>query len=243
MNSYTSSKHIVILGERLERNRLLQNIPQMELAQKAGISMMPCRIHQEGGRSHFMTKRFDQFLDDAGRMDKLHVQTLAALQHYDFNDPNGYSYEQALMTIRELGLGNDSLEEQFRRAVFNVLARNQDDHVKNIAFLMDRNGEWSLSPAYDVTYSFNASGAWTSRHQMSLNGKRDDYSLEDLIALGESAGLKPVYSKKVIESVAAAIVQWEDISNSCCVDKKNGKANCSHPSNWYCYEWEVEVTC
>lgn len=191
-----------------------------KMAVEAGISMMPCRIHEEGGRSHFMTKRFDRFVNEAGYADKLHVQTLAALQHYDFNDPNGYSYEQALMTIRELGLGNDALEEQFRRAVFNVLARNQDDHVKNIAFLMDRHGEWSLSPAYDVTYSFNASGAWTSRHQMSLNGKRDDFALEDLTALGKAAGLKPVKSKKLIESVAAAVDRWVEISNSCGVDTK-----------------------
>lgn len=191
-----------------------------KMAVEAGITMMPCRIQEEGGRSHFMTKRFDRFVNDAGRMDKLHVQTLAALQHYDFNDPSGYSYEQALLTIREIGLGNDALEEQFRRAIFNVLSRNQDDHVKNIAFLMGRNGEWSLSPAYDVTYSYNASGEWTSRHQMSLNGKRDEFERDDLLALGAAAGLKPVKSKKVIKSVAAAVDRWMIIANTCGVDKK-----------------------
>jgi len=191
-----------------------------KMALKAGITMMPCRIQEEGGRSHFMTKRFDRFVNDAGQTDKLHVQTLAAMQHYDFNDANGYSYEQALLTIREIGLGNDALEEQFRRAVFNVMSRNQDDHVKNIAFLMNRDGEWSLSPAYDVTYSYNASGEWTSRHQMSVNGKRDDFTLDDLIALGAAAGLKPAKSKRVIEFIASAVVQWVSIANACGVSKK-----------------------
>jgi len=191
-----------------------------KMALEAGINMMPCRIQEEGGRSHFMTKRFDRWVNETGQIDKLHVQTLAALQHYDFNDANGYSYEQALMTIRELGLDHDALEEQFRRAVFNVLSRNQDDHVKNIAFLMDRRGQWSLSPAYDVTYSYNPSGDWTSRHQMSINGKRDEFELDDLIAFGKAAGLKPVKSKKVIKSVSAAVEQWATIAQTCGVDKK-----------------------
>jgi serine/threonine-protein kinase HipA len=194
-----------------------------KMAVEAGITMRPCRIQEEGGRSHFMTKRFDRFVNEAGHADKMHVQTLAALQHYDFNDPNGYSYEQALLTIREIGLGNGALEEQFRRAIFNVLSRNQDDHVKNIAFLMDRNGEWSLSPAYDVTYSYNASGEWTSQHQMSMNGKRDDFELDDLINFGRTAGLKPIKSKQVIESIAVAIGQWKKIAKTYGVDKKMAK--------------------
>jgi len=191
-----------------------------KMAVAAGIKMMPCRIHEEGGRSHFMTKRFDCFVDDQGEMDKLHMQSLAALQHYDFNDANGYSYEQALMTIRDLGLGHDALEEQFRRTVFNIVARNQDDHVKNIAFLMDRNGEWSLSPAYDVTYSYNASGDWTSRHQMSVNGKREKFELDDLIAFGKTAGLKPTKARKIIESISSIVSQWIEFADECGVDEK-----------------------
>lgn len=194
-----------------------------KMALVAGIYMMPCRIQEEGGRRHFMTKRFDRIVNESGRIDKLHMQTLAALQHYDFNDANGYSYEQALLTIRELGLGNDALEEQYRRAVFNILSRNQDDHVKNITFLMDRSGEWSLSPAYDITYSYNAYGDWTSRHQMSVNGKRDNFVLNDLMVLGAAAGLKPMKSKKVIESVTKAIAQWGSIADACGVNKKMAK--------------------
>jgi len=190
-----------------------------KMAIEAGITMMPCRIHEEGGRSHFMTKRFDRIINNAGRVDKIHTQTLAALQHYDFNDANGYSYEQALLTIRELGLDLSALEEQFRRAGFNVLARNQDDHVKNIAFLMNRQGEWSLSPAYDVTYSYNAAGEWTSRHQMSLSGKRDNFDMSDLLAFGAVAGLKPAKAKKVIDDVTAVVERWLEIAKAVGVDK------------------------
>ena len=195
-----------------------------QMATEAGITMMPCRIHSEGGRSHFMTKRFDRFLNSSGRMDKLHMQSLAALQHYDFNDPNGYSYEQALLTIRELGLGPDELEQQYRRAVFNIIARNQDDHVKNIAFLMDRSGHWTLSPAYDVTYAYNSSGDWTSRHQMSTNGKRDNFELEDLIALGRAASIKPAKAKRIISAISEVVSQWMHFSESAGVDRKMAKS-------------------
>ena len=194
-----------------------------KMAVEAGITMTQCRIHEEGGRCHFMTKRFDRFVNEAGQTDKLHMQTLAALQHYDFNDANGYSYEQALMTIRQLGLGHEALEEQFRRAIFNVLSRNQDDHVKNIAFLMNRKGSWSLSPAYDVTYSYNASGEWTSRHQMSLNGKRDNFELDDLIAFAGTAGLKAVKARKIIKSISSAVDLWMEIASQCGIDKKIAK--------------------
>jgi serine/threonine-protein kinase HipA len=140
------------------------------MATAAGIDMSECRLHHEGGRSHFMTRRFDR----DGRGSKLHMQSLGAMQHFDFNDPASYSYEQAALTIRGLGLGMDVVEQQVRRAIFNVVARNQDDHVKNISFLMDRSGTWRLSPAYDVAYSYNPSGVWTRDHQMSLAGKRND---------------------------------------------------------------------
>ncbi len=148
------------------------------MAREAGIEMEPCRLHEEGGRAHFMTKRFDRTA--AGQ--KLHMQSLGALMHYDFNIAGAYAYEQALQAIRRLGLPMSDIEQQVRRAFFNVVARNQDDHVKNIAFLMDRKGVWRLSPAFDMAYSYNPSGAWTGQHQMSLNGKRDGFEAEDLMA-------------------------------------------------------------
>jgi serine/threonine protein kinase HipA of HipAB toxin-antitoxin module len=133
------------------------------MAAAAGVQMAECRLLEEGGRRHFMTKRFDR-LPGGG---KLHMQSLAAVAHYDFCDPNAYAYEQAFLVIRQLGLPMAAIEEQYRRMAFNIIARNQDDHVKNIAFLMDRSGAWSLSPAYDITWSYNPTGLWTARHQAS----------------------------------------------------------------------------
>lgn len=185
-----------------------------QMAVEAGIVMAECRLHREGGRSHFMTRRFDRTFDDGGENDKLHMQSLCALQHYDFNDPSGYSYEQALVTIRSLGLGAPALEQQFLRTLFNIIARNQDDHVKNIAFLMNKSGDWVLSPAYDVTYSYNPSGAWTNRHQMSLNGKRDNFTLPDLLAFAEVAGVKPTKARTLIAQVETAVTQWSTIADA-----------------------------
>ncbi len=174
------------------------------MARAAGIAMTECRLHHEGGRSHFMTRRFDR--DHMGR--KIHVQSLGAMQHFDFNDPSAYSYEQAIMTIRELGLGMPAVEEQVRRALFNVMARNQDDHVKNISFLMDRSGTWALSPAYDLTHAWNPGGPWTRDHQMSLAGRRTDFDREDLLQFSVSAGLKRSKALRVLEEVGASVRDW-----------------------------------
>ncbi len=190
------------------------------MAVAAGITMMPCRIHAEGGRRHFMTRRFDRPVDDDGHTGKLHMQSLCALQHYDFNDPSGYSYEQAMLTIRQLGLAVPTLEQQFLRAAFNVIARNQDDHVKNIAFLMDREGEWSLSPAYDVMYSYNPSGDWTNRHQMSINGKRDGFDVSDLMALAETGSLKPAKARDLIATITEAVSRWSYFAEEAGIDEK-----------------------
>lgn len=188
------------------------------MATAAGIDMMPCRLHHEGGRSHFMTRRFDRPVDENGVTNKLHMQSLCALQHYDFNDPRGYSYEQAILTIRELGLGAPALEQQFLRAIFNIIARNQDDHVKNIAFLMDQAGEWTLSPAFDVNYSFNPSGDWTGQHQMSLNGKRNGFEMDDLLAFAETASIKPAKAKALISNVGEAVANWPQYAQDAGVD-------------------------
>ncbi|MEG2314298.1 type II toxin-antitoxin system HipA family toxin, partial [Brevundimonas sp.] len=166
--------------------------------------MSECRLHHEGGRSHFMTRRFDR--TTTGK--KVHMQSLAALRHYDFNAAGAYSYEQAIETIRLLDLDAVDLEQQFRRAVFNLFIRNQDDHVKNIAFLMDRSGTWRLSPAFDVAYAWNPSGDWTNAHQMSLNGKRDDFDLEDLVTFGAHCGFKRRKALGLISEIAARVRDW-----------------------------------
>ena len=175
---------------------------QMALA--AGITMTDCRLLAENGRQHFMTRRFDR--DDAGN--KLHMQSLGALAHFDYNKPGSYSYEQAFLVMRQLQLPMRDLEEQYRRMVFNLVARNQDDHVKNIAFLMDRTGQWSLSPAFDITWSFNPDGDWTATHQMSVNGKRDQFDRADLLAAGRNAQLKRGRADAIAEEVISAVRDW-----------------------------------
>ncbi|WP_027007689.1 type II toxin-antitoxin system HipA family toxin [Conexibacter woesei] len=179
-----------------------------KLAARAGITMSECRIMAEHDRHHFMTRRFDRTADG----DKLHLQSLAALRHFDFRSPAAYSYEQALLMIRELGLGQATIEEQFRRMVFNVVARNQDDHVKNIAFLMDRAGQWSLSPAFDVMWAFNPTGDWTSQHQMSLNGKRDGFALADLDAVASTAAMRRGRAAEIHAEVREAVAAWPEVA-------------------------------
>jgi len=175
-----------------------------QMAAAAGVAVAEHRLLEEGGRRHFMSKRFDRLAGGG----KLHMQSLAALAHFDFNDQNGYSYEQALFVIRRLNLPMSALEEQFRRTAFNIIARNQDDHVKNIAFLMDRAGAWSLSPAFDITWSHNPAGAWTHRHQMSMNGKRDGFALEDFLACAKSASLNRSRALAILKDVQSAVEAW-----------------------------------
>ena len=139
----------------------------------------------------------------------LHMQSLCALAHFDFNMAGAYGYEQALLVMRQLGLPMQAIEEQFRRMVFNIVARNQDDHVKNIAFLMDKAGTWSLSPAFDMTYSFNPSGAWTASHQMTLNGKRDDFSMEDFSACARAASMKRGRAAAIVGEVQDVVSRWK----------------------------------
>lgn len=174
------------------------------MARAAGIEMSECRLHHEGGRSHFMTRRFDR--DPRGR--KIHMQTFGALRHFDYNVAGVYAYEQVMQTIRALGLGMSVVEEQYRRTVFNIVARNQDDHVKNIAFLMDRSGGWRLSPAYDVAYAYNPQGPWTREHQMSVGGKREGFERADLERFAESSGLRKTIAAGVVDQVVSTVAMW-----------------------------------
>lgn len=174
------------------------------MAKAAGIITSPSRLLEENGRRHFMTKRFDRL--DGGS--KLHMQSLGALAHFDFNVAGAYSYEQAMLVMRRLGLPASTVEEQFRRMAFNILARNQDDHVKNIAFLMNKQGVWSLAPAFDLTYAYNPDGPWTSRHQMSMNGKRDDFLRDDFRACAKAVSLKRGRSDAILDEVLDAVSAW-----------------------------------
>jgi len=182
------------------------------MAKAAGIQMMRCQLLKENGRAHFMTRRFDRI-----NAEKLHMQSLCAIAHYDFNMPGAYGYEQAIMIMRQIRISKKEQLELFRRMVFNVIARNQDDHTKNIAFLMNPKGKWSLSPAFDMTYSHNPKGQWTSQHQMSINGKRDNFKREDLLAVAHTSDLR--HADKVIDEVKNAVNNWANYADKAGLDE------------------------
>lgn len=182
-----------------------------QIAKEAGIQMTECRLLEDGDHRHFMTRRFDR-IENGG---KLHYQSLTAIAHYDFNIAGAYSYEQAFAIARQIGLTTADIEQMYRRAVFNICARNQDDHTKNIGFLMDKRGNWSLAPAFDVTYAYNPAGRWTGTHQMTFNGKREKFTLEDFKAVAKSAGLVQGRYKRILEQVQDALAGF----------KKRAKAN------------------
>lgn len=175
------------------------------LAKEAGIHMTECRLLRENGRAHFMTRRFDR-----QNGEKIHMQTLCGLAHYDFRQLRMYSYEQAFQVMRRLRLPYSDAEEFFRRMVFNVVARNQDDHTKNISFLMDKTGTWHLSPAYDMSWAYNPGGEWTSVHQMSINNKWDAITREDLLKVAYEMNIKK--APKIIDQVVDAVAQWSQFA-------------------------------
>lgn len=170
----------------------------------AGIRMQECRIYEDDGLHHFMTRRFDR----KGKQ-KSHVQTLAALAHIDYNYPGLCSYEQAAQYMRELRMPASDIEQLFRRMIFNVMLVNQDDHVKNISFLMDRNGKWSLAPAYDMTFSYNSENRWLKAHQMLINGKSTGITRDDIITAGRNMGIGKVKCDRIISDVEAAVKDYK----------------------------------
>lgn len=176
------------------------------MALDAGIEMSRSRLMEENDRAHFMTQRFDRVTDGQ----KLHMQTLCALGHHDFNVPGGTSYEQAFLLCEQLGLGMAAKEQLFLRMVFNVVAYNRDDHTKQISFLMDKAGDWRLSPAYDVTFAFNPAGDFTSSHQMSVNRKRVDIADEDFMAVAHRQGLNRSSAKRLVNTVREVVGNWYD---------------------------------
>lgn len=191
------------------------------MAVAAGIDMSECLLLRQAGKYHFATKRFDR-IGDSG--EKLHMQTLGALAHYDFNDPGANSYEQAAQVLYRLGMGKKEAEQLYRRMVFNVMARNQDDHVKNISFLMDRRGRWSLAPAYDVTFAMDPDNHWLRRHQMSVNGKLENISAEDLLASAKNMNLSELRAKRILNEVSAALAGWSDFAEEAFVTEPTMQA-------------------
>jgi serine/threonine-protein kinase HipA len=188
------------------------------MATAAGVEMMESRLHEEQGRHHFMTRRFDR-IDGQDQFNyKLHMQSLCAIAHYDFNQAGAYGYEQALAVMQELKLPMPQLAQLYRRAVFNIIARNQDDHTKNIAFLMDKRGQWKLAPAFDLTYAYNPEGQWTGKHQMTLNGKQDDFTLEDLYVPARQFRIPK--HEQIVEEVQQTVSQWKTYAQEAGVDER-----------------------
>lgn len=176
------------------------------MAEKCGVDMMESRIFSENGRNHFMTRRFDR--DDEGR--KKFVQTLGALAHYDYYESGQYSYEQIFMIMKQLNLSQQAIEQQFRRTIFNLVSCNQDDHVKNFSFMMDRKGQWDLSPAYDLCHAEGSD--FTRFHQLSVNGKTSDFAMEDIKSLAKYAGLPRGREKQLLAQTVEAFSGWNKIA-------------------------------
>jgi serine/threonine-protein kinase HipA len=183
------------------------------MAQDCGIKMNECKLLLEDTRSHFMTKRFDRNVNR-----KIHMQSLCAIAHFDYNYPSSYSYEQAFQTIRQLKLSYENTEQLFIRMVFNIVARNQDDHTKNISFLMDETGKWSLAPAYDVTYAYNPKNKWMKSHQMSVNGKYDEINRKDILTLAKNINIKKADEK--INSVIDVVSNWNNYAKKAKVNSE-----------------------
>lgn len=177
------------------------------MARAAGIHMTPCRLLKENGRAHFMTQRFDR----EGQSGRHHMQTLCAMAHVDYKKKGTNAYAQLFHTLGQLALPYEDLEEAFRRMVFNVMARNCDDHTKNFAFLLRQGGtRWELAPAYDVTFAHNPKGEWTHQHLMSVNGKFKGFEVADLLAEADRFGVGT--AKRVIEEVRAAVLRWPEFA-------------------------------
>lgn len=193
--------------------RETQNFGRLEysfyrLVKECGIEMSDCSLIEENGRAHFLTKRFDR-----KNGEKIHMQTLCGIAHYDYRNPRSYSYEQAFNVMRALRLPYSQAQEMYRRMVFNVVIRNQDDHTKNISFLMDRQGKWRLSPAYDLGFAYNPKGGWTAQHQMSINGKFDGITRQDLLEFAKRNNIKE--AAEIIDSITEESSRWPLLAREC----------------------------
>ncbi len=178
------------------------------MAKACGIEIMTSRLLEENGRAHFMTKRFDREADGQ----KHHIQTFCALKHFDYNLVNSFSYEQLFQCMRELKLTYADAEQMFRRMVFNVIARNCDDHTKNFSFLLKQGGNWELAPAYDLCHAYRPGSEWVSQHALSINGKRKNITKADLLVIGESIRCKKAAA--IIDEINDTINQWETFADN-----------------------------
>lgn len=184
------------------------------MAKQAGIQMMECRLLEENGRAHFMTKRFDREKNNQ----KLHVQSFCALNHFDFNEVNSFSYEQLFQTMRRLRLLYPEAEQLFRRMAFNVMARNCDDHTKNFSFIMNQAGDWRLAPAFDICHAYRPNSIWVSQHALSINGKRNNISKDDLLAVAKNMNIKK--AAVILDQISSIVKSWKDFATETKVKPK-----------------------
>lgn len=181
------------------------------MAKAAEIEMTECRLLEENDRAHFMTKRFDR----AHENERLHVQSFCAIAHYDFNEITSYSYEQLFETMRSMLLPYTDAEQLYRRMVFNVMARNCDDHTKNFSFIMNKAGQWKLAPAFDVCHSYSPGSTWVSQHSMSINGKRQNITRNDLFLVAQKMNIKR--ADAIINQVHDAVSKWDEFADQTAV--------------------------
>lgn len=205
-------------GEEDKKQYTLIEYAYYLMAIDLGIEMSECKILEKDGLSHFMTKRFDR-----QNGDKIHMQTLSALGHYDYNTPGECSYEAYAQYARKLSIGATGIEQIFKRMVFSDLAKNYDDHVKNFAFLMNRQGVWSIAPAYDLCFAYVPGNRWISKHQMTINGKSIDISENDLIQCGTNMGMNVRKCKSIIEETRKVVSNWMDYAEKAHITEKRAK--------------------
>ena len=184
------------------------------MAKQAGIQMMECRLYEENGRAHFMTKRFDREKNNQ----KLHVQSFCALNHFDFNEVSSFSYEQLFQTMRSLRLPYPEAEQLFRRMAFNVMARNCDDHTKNFSFIMNQAGDWRLAPAFDICHAYRPYSIWVSQHALSVNGKRNNISKDDLLVVAKNMNIKK--APAILNQISSIVKSWKDFATETKVKPK-----------------------
>ena len=177
-----------------------------QMAKEAGIDMTECRLLKENGRAHFLTKRFDRHHNE-----KIHALTLASIGHFGWNPPGAVGYESAFQVMRTLRLPYTQQEQQFRRMVFNAIARNTDDHVKNISYLMDRTGQWQLSPAYDMTFSYNPEDGLGTLHKMTINNRQNDLSFDDFIAVAYNMEIKK--AEEIVKEILGVVARWPEFAS------------------------------
>jgi len=181
------------------------------IAKECGIDIPYTTYIETDDDFHFLIERFDRVYNGS-KLEKIHYVSWSGMAHADRDSTGTYSYEQLVLCARELGLGQDSITEIFKRAVFNIVGRNQDDHAKNFGFLMDRSGKWRLSPAFDMTYSYDPTGKWTKVHQIKLNSKQSGFNIQDIYSFGKLCNISKKQATDITKTTVYAFKKFENMA-------------------------------